>query len=82
MRIWKSVDRWGPGFVSVITLVALIALSWIYSSRLSYQQGEIDTLKDEREKNWQAIETYRLEVQALRVEIARAGVTVKPKKED
>lgn len=72
-KLWDTVDRWGPGAIAILTLAAMIALSWIYSSRLSYQQGQIDALENERTKNWQMIETYRLEVQALRVEMARAG---------
>lgn len=77
-RIWNSIDRWGPGVVAVATLAALIALSWIYSSRLSYQQGRIDSLESQlsrsairENQNWQLVETYRLEVQALRVETAK-----------
>lgn len=83
-KLRANIDKWGPGVVAVITLMAVTGLAWIYDARLNRQAGRIESMDNEitryrsdLDHSWQVIETYRLEVQALRVEIARAGITVK-----
>lgn len=39
MRAWATIDRWGPGAVSVLTLVVVIALGWQYGERISRVEG-------------------------------------------
>lgn len=83
-RLLVSVDRWGPALIAVITLFVLIAYGFGYEGRLNYLLGRIETLENElnrmerrEHQRWQTTETYRLECQALRIEMARAGITAK-----
>lgn len=76
--------------MSIVTLVYLILFSWKYDSRQAYITGRVESIDKEidriqqtyngqRQQDWQLIETYRLETQAIRVEIARAGIDLKLK---
>lgn len=39
MRAWSTIDRWGPGVVALLTLIAVVALGWQYSERISRIEG-------------------------------------------
>lgn len=39
MRVWSTIDRWGPGAISLLTLIVVIALGWQYSERIARIEG-------------------------------------------
>lgn len=44
-RLWDTVDRWGPAAVSIVTLLAVIAIGWMYSERTAHLEGEVSSLQ-------------------------------------
>lgn len=40
-RLWATIDRWGPGAISVLTLLAVIVLSWNYDRQLAARNATI-----------------------------------------
>lgn len=44
-RVWDTIDRWGPAAVSIVTLLAVIAIGWMYSERTSHLEGEVSSLQ-------------------------------------
>lgn len=43
-KLWDTVDRWGPAVVSIITLLAVIAIGWMYSERTAHVEGQLESL--------------------------------------
>lgn len=62
-RLLKSIDRWGPGALSILTIAMMIALAWIYSSNLNYQLGRIEGLENELDRRNQREISLRQEIQ-------------------
>lgn len=84
-RIWGSIDRWGPGVIAVVTLLAVAALAWTYSSRLARSEGAASALQHQVDEHAHAMLGYRIEVQtlqayvaALRGDMIRAGMNPSP----
>lgn len=62
-RIWATIDRWGPGVITVLTLFFVIYFGWTYSERLSRSEGKVEALQHQLDAR-NAIEVgFRTEVQ-------------------
>lgn len=82
-KLWDTIDRWGPGAISLLTLAAMIALAWIYSSRLSYQQGRIEGLENalgrqnqQETSLHQEIQTWQAYIIVLQKRLIESGIEV------
>lgn len=63
MNLWKSVDRWGPGAIALVTLLALIGGLWYLGERTSRIEGEAATLHRVLEQRLSVEVALRAEVQ-------------------
>lgn len=41
MKIWNSIDRWGPGVISLLSIFALIYYGWITDQRIARLEGMV-----------------------------------------
>lgn len=56
-KVLSSIDRWGPGVIALVTLLAVIALGWTYGERISRAEGVY--LRMSQEMN-----SYRKDIQS------------------
>lgn len=77
VRLWRTIDKWGPAATAGICLAVVAVIGWYYSSRISYehgvnfsQQNQINqvVLKVDRETN-ELRRERKEEIEALRQEI-------------
>lgn len=78
---WNTIDRWGPGMLSVLTILMLAALGWQYSGRLARTEGEMGIIRDDANTQQiemialrNEIETLQAYIVVLRVEMVRGGL--------
>lgn len=73
-KVWETMDRWGPGAIAVITLIAVI---W-YGRFLEGRQVEIDRqLSDRSELELSLrmeIQTWQAHVVTLKQRMIEAGI--------
>lgn len=65
MRAWSTIDRWGPGAVSLLTFVVVIALGWQYGERISRNEGRYEAVQQQLRSRIELEGSLRQEIQVF-----------------
>lgn len=73
-RFLYSIDRWGPGAVSVLTLFFLAVFGWWYSSKVARIEGEVSARNQVEISMRMEIQTLQAYVVSLKETMIRSGI--------
>ena len=84
MRGWiATIDRWGPGLISVLGILALIAITWTRDKETAHLRGMIEARLQMEQSLRNDILSFRSEIQlwqshviVLRTEMVKHGLAV------
>lgn len=65
MRAWSTIDRWGPGAIALLTLIAVVALGWQYSERIARTEGRYEAIQDQLKSRIELEGSLRQEIQVF-----------------
>lgn len=65
MRAWSTIDRWGPGVVALLTLIAVVALGWQYGERISRTEGRYESIQEQLRSRIELEGHLRQEIQVF-----------------
>lgn len=72
-RLIASVDRWGPGALSIVTLVGVAVILWVnetaYSNRLGQAEGELRAVRSQLQARARIEAQYLQQLNELRKEV-------------
>lgn len=74
----KFVDKWGPGVLSIVTLLGVVAFGWVYGERVSRLQGAVDARLQMELALRTEIQTYQAHTVKLREILQESGLKLPP----
>lgn len=81
MRVWKSVDRWGPGFVALTSFLALIFYAWMNDQRMAKLEGMVQARLQMESSLRMEIQTFQAYIVKLERTVTEHGIKL-PEKEE
>jgi len=46
-RLWNTIDRWGPGAIAIVTLLAVLIMGHQYSVQIAATRAKVDSIEKE-----------------------------------
>lgn len=72
----ENIDRWGPGVVAILALLAVIAIGWTGSARASKLEGVILTQDREIKRIEDDLDIYQAYTISLQKRMIEHGIVV------
>lgn len=72
--LWGTVDRWGPGALSILTLLIVALILWLYSVKLAAIETELRQAKEKNSELAQKLYVKELKDQQLRESLLKKGL--------
>jgi len=62
-QLWKNIDRWGPGVVALLAVIALVGYGWWTDQHIARLEGEIEEARHEIDRRMQVEVSLRTDIQ-------------------
>lgn len=74
--IWSTVDRWGPGLISLFAMLGLIFYGWVTDQRIARLEGMVIARLEMEASLRMELQTWQAYVVVLQKRLIENGIDV------